>query len=525
MKIIRKSYVACFGLGITFASVFSGGVSTAAVLPANSTGQLGGLSLSNGHVHFDTTNGLFWVDGILQNSLSNRRQFLIPANVAGTDLPSSYLTSFDFSYFSISPTVNVTASGILPLVILSSADMNFGGHLSINGGHGSNGLNGFGSGGGAGGGAVALFAEGKVDFTGIISLIGGSPGVNDYSGFGITGYSGSGGVGALGGANGGDGGDTMLGGQGGDGGEGFGFAVPNNWSNIPVKSGGGGGGGGGAYAGAQGGAGAVGGRAGLPAPDREAACKQPADGGAGGDGGMIGLAKGGAAGKDGMHAKIGGGGGGGGGSAPNGGPGGRGGNGGTNGGGAGGGGGGGDRCDNKDSDKPLKNGGNGGGGGGGGKNGGQGTPGSDISQRGGPGGGGALMIGSGSDEIFYNGNVSLLGGGLSIDPGLSGGLGSLSFISEDPVDFGPNSLVNGQFPTTASDGIEFLSSMPTSDFLFAGGGGGGGGGTDGICYKCVEEVPGPLPIMGVISAFLYARRLRRLLSPTRFVRDNKKSSA
>ena len=135
------------------------------------------------------------------------------------------------------------------------------------------------------------------------------------------------------------------------------------------------------------------------------------------------------------------------------------------------------------------------------------------------------MIGSVLDDIFYNGHVSLLGGGLSIDPGLSGGQGTLSFVSEDPVDFGANSLVNGQFPTTASDGIELLSSMPTSDFLFAGGGGGAGGGADGICYKCVEEVPGPLPIMGVISAFTYARRLRRLSSSTLLVRDRKKTRA
>ncbi len=473
------------------------------ILPVTSTGSLGSLDVSSGRVLFNTTTGIYSINGIAQNNESNREALLLPANSGGIDHPASFIPTFNFTSINLGPSTVVQVEGISPLTLLSSGSANFAGTLSINGANGGNGGPGAGGGGGGGGGALAIFSAQGLNFTGTILANGGNGGHSEVPGGNVTG--GSGGLGSSGGGNGGGGGNSPGGGKGGDGGDGAVYGVTTKWITVGIHTGGGGGGGGGAYnaAGGSGGSNfAGGGHAGGPGSP-----KAFAFGGDGGDGGSLHSARAGGSRnpptppsdgpQKGFISSATGGGGGAGGNAFTGQKGQVGGLGGYAGGGGGGGGGGGDGA--------TKNGGGGGPGGGGGKQGMNGDPGSkhptlaqaNVAESGGGGGGGFVILGSATNQLFYNGVIDAFGG---IGTGTTAGGGVLDLVSSTAPIFGADALFNGFSPLTGPRMDSYLeSNMPLSDFLLAGGGGGAGPGGPGT----VPEPPS-FVLGGIAALFLLA---------------------
>src|SRR5262249_28289792 len=147
----------------------------------------------------------------------------LPTNSGGFDHQDVYIPVFDFSSINLGPNVTVKITGQLGATILSSGSASIGATFQLNGADGSPGSTSFGGGGAAGGGAVAIFANGPLNFTGNIFANGGAGGASDgMSRQGRHGGApgGLGAAGAAGGGTGGRGGGQTAGGDGGDGGDG-----------------------------------------------------------------------------------------------------------------------------------------------------------------------------------------------------------------------------------------------------------------------------------------------------------------
>ncbi len=466
-----------------------------AQVPIPSTGALGPLNVPGGEVEFFTDTGLYAIDGIIRNSPLNRRSVLLPPDSGSAQHREAFVTVFDFTDISLFPPTIVRVTGSQPLILLGTSQAYIGCTFNLQGQPGGFGGDSSGGGGGGGGGALAVFVPHALLFHGSIDCSGGPGSMSDLP----TGNTpGTGGAPGAGGGRGGIGGGSPAGGAGANGGDGAYVGVESQWVNVGVHLGGGGGGGGGGYNGAGGGGGSILGRAGdSGAPG---VCDMIGPGGAGGAGGSLsgsipGGSSGGGRGGDGPQTAYRGGGtgggGGGGGSAPEGSPGGLGGKGGWLGGGGGGGGGAGDLCPGHGTQHG--DGGGGGGGGGGGSNGGAGAEGKvyNVSSNCGAGGGGGMvMLGSGSAEVIFDGQVITFGGP---DPcGNQAGGGTLTLIGP-MVQIGPGSIFNGiPMPTPITEGLYLVPSMELPQFLLAGGGGGGGAGGMGFdlgdgCPPCAAD--------------------------------------
>ncbi len=455
---------------------------SAATLPITSTGSLGPLQLSTGNVNFRTADGIYEINGVPQNTPTNRNNLLLPPNSAGFAHPGGFIPVWDFTDINLGSSVTVSIDGPLGATILASGNVTISAFINLAGAAGRAGGLGQGGGGGAGGGAFAIFSAGALDFNGIVNAEGGIGGESN-SLFG----DGLGGVGNGGGGGGGRGGGPVAGGSGGDGGDGAAVGIPTPWGTLGGRLGGGGGGGGGGYNGPGGSGGSIFGGAGhIGGPG---ACSAGATGGAGGAGtspaaaaGAAGGGNGGNAPQNGFGGSVSGGGGGGGGNAPAGTAGGNGGLGGWAGGGGGGAGGGGDVCSpNGTPGKP----GIGGGGGGGASRGGKGTAGSaaPVSEtyQAGSGGGGSFYLGSQIDQVFFDGAV-LVTGGISADSVGVGG--TFNIIDANGPTFGTSALFNGLPAQPGEIGLYLESDLPIQDYILMGGGGGGGVGGYGKAISC-----------------------------------------
>jgi hypothetical protein len=149
-----------------------------ATLPVEPTGLLGDLDLAGGThvVTFDTSTGLYAVDGVLRNDETLRRLVVLD-DASGKPAPPWY--AFDFESIDLGEGTIVKATGTMPLLLLSQGDATVAGTLDLDGAPGSTAGVGAGGGGGGGGGALALIAQGELVVTGLISANGGPGGQGD----------------------------------------------------------------------------------------------------------------------------------------------------------------------------------------------------------------------------------------------------------------------------------------------------------------------------------------------------------
>jgi hypothetical protein len=458
----------------------------ASTIPMTSTGNLGAVSVSSGNLLFNTDTGIYYVNGVAQSTAaqSSTWSFAGDTSTGPYDLPT-----FNFTTIDIASGVQVTVQGASPLALLASGPANIGGTFFLNGANGSDGGAGAGGGGGAGGGAIAVFSDQALNFTGAVFADGGDAGVSDTVSGNLNG--GAGAAGNAGGGGGGTGGAAIAGGTGGGGGDGSvrGLAKKTGLAYF----GGGGGGGGGAYNGSGGPAGKD--EAGIGGDGNKGTCSTGALGGEGAyggnnftNGGVIGTDLGNGPGVGGNGVKAGqGGGGGAGGSAPDGTPGFKGGDG-LAGGGGGGGGGGGDGCTKAGATSGGKggDGGKGGGGAADGQPGGKGSLFPSPLSSGGGGGAGAVVFGSASDQLLFNGSVETLGGtgAGSIAPGGVLVLDSLG------ITYGANASFQRQGVFATLAGFNTVNGITADALNLTAGGGGAGAGGDGQLIP-VTPVPEP----------------------------------
>jgi hypothetical protein len=148
-------------------------------LPFAPTGIMGRLDTSAGahSVVFDTSSGIYSVDGAARNDALHRSTVAIPTYADPTHLTSTW--AFDFTSIALPATTTVTVRGSQPLVLLSRGSATIGAALRLDGAPGAVGGRGTGGGGGGGGGAVAVFAQGTLAVTGSISVRGGTGGAGD----------------------------------------------------------------------------------------------------------------------------------------------------------------------------------------------------------------------------------------------------------------------------------------------------------------------------------------------------------
>jgi hypothetical protein len=180
----------------------------AARLPYAATGVLGRLDTSRGAPHtvlFDTSSGLYSVDGTVRNDVRHRRSVAF-VNHGELAHPTTQW-AFDFASLRLARGTSVVVRGSKPLVLLSRGDAVLAASLSLDGVPGASGGRGAGGGGGGGAGALAVFAGGRLTMTGTISARGGAGGFGDPARAArgrraYTGGAGGGGAVTLGAANG-----------------------------------------------------------------------------------------------------------------------------------------------------------------------------------------------------------------------------------------------------------------------------------------------------------------------------------
>ena len=112
----RTTALAALVVVITFlAAPWGAAGATQATLPYEATGMLGALDTTSG-VHtvvFDTSTGIYSLDGVAQNDETQRRSVEVaPATDAN---PARGLWVFDFESFRLGPSTTVTAQGNGPL--------------------------------------------------------------------------------------------------------------------------------------------------------------------------------------------------------------------------------------------------------------------------------------------------------------------------------------------------------------------------------------------------------------------------
>jgi hypothetical protein len=187
-------------IAVPFAVASGGAGGAADRLPVQPTGVLGVLdtTILRGHhtLEFDTSTGIYRVDGVARNGASVRRSISVPA---GRNLMQK-VWAFDFATLRIGPSTTVRVRGTKPLVLLSKADAVLGAQLVLDGAPGARGGRGAGGGGGGGGGVVAIFSRGPLTLTSRISANGGTGGSGNAGSFGPADRSSFGGGGGGGGS-------------------------------------------------------------------------------------------------------------------------------------------------------------------------------------------------------------------------------------------------------------------------------------------------------------------------------------
>jgi hypothetical protein len=160
---------------------YAAAAEAAARLPFKATGALGVLDTSGAahRVTFDTSSGIYSVDGVARNRNSARRRIEILVPGAGGFARQVRLWAFDFNSIRLGPSTDVLVRGKNPLVLLSRGQAFLGAPLVLDGAAGTLGGRGAGGGGGGGGGAVAVFAHDVLTLADTISVNGGRGGAGN----------------------------------------------------------------------------------------------------------------------------------------------------------------------------------------------------------------------------------------------------------------------------------------------------------------------------------------------------------
>jgi hypothetical protein len=165
---------------------------SAPTLPFDATGMLGVLdtagSASVHHVVFDTSTGIYSMDGTVRNDVARRRHVELAQ-------AAKAVWAFDFEAIRLGPSTDVAVRGANPLIVLAKRDASIATPLVLDGARGADGGRGAGGGGGGGGGAVAILANGPLTMTSLISVNGGPGGVGNAAWTPI--HGGDGGAGSV----------------------------------------------------------------------------------------------------------------------------------------------------------------------------------------------------------------------------------------------------------------------------------------------------------------------------------------
>ncbi len=185
--------------------------------PFASNGLLGTLAPAS-QVAFDTTNGLYQVDG-------GAWQAGPAGGVALSGDPGQTTELFNFSTITLNANVTVTAFGNNALGLLATGNIIVAANLDFSGQNGQAGSAGYGhvggGGGGGGGGAGAVILDtsgGTIVESGLLNIRGGVAGADGaafQAGGDSGGQGGLGGLGSVDAGNGGAGGGSVAGGAGG----------------------------------------------------------------------------------------------------------------------------------------------------------------------------------------------------------------------------------------------------------------------------------------------------------------------